>query len=158
VARTPAKWVLFAYWLPREPSTPRIALWRRLRQLGAVQLGDGLVALPLDDRTREQFEWLAQDVDDAGGASTVWLSEPATAAQHRALVVRMKEAVAADYRTVIEAAAAASSTNATQRRRSVARLRRTLERIKSRDFFPPPERRVAERSVAELGALVEADR
>jgi hypothetical protein len=126
--------------------------------LGAVQLGDGLVALPLDDRTREQFEWLAQHVDDAGGASTVWLSEPGSAAQHRALVARMKEAVAADYRTVIEAAAAARDGNATQRRRTVARLRRTLERIKSRDFFPPPERRAAERAVAELGALLEAER
>ncbi len=31
-------WVLLAYRLPREPSTPRIALWRRLRRLGAAQV------------------------------------------------------------------------------------------------------------------------
>jgi hypothetical protein len=31
-------WVLLAYRLPREPSTPRIALWRGLRRLGAAQI------------------------------------------------------------------------------------------------------------------------
>ena len=152
---TKSLWVLLAYRLPREPSTPRIAVWRRLRQLGAVQLGDGLVALPLDERTREQLEWLAQFVEDAAGEATVWISEPATAAQHRALATRMKEAVAVDYLRVIDAARAARAGDANRRRRTVTRLRRTLERVKSRDFFPPPERRQAERAVAELASLVE---
>ncbi len=60
------EWVLFAYRLPREPSTPRIALWRALRRLGVVQLLDGLVALPADSRTREQMEWLADGVLEGG--------------------------------------------------------------------------------------------
>lgn len=47
------QWVLLVYRLPREPSTPRISLWRKLRRLGVAQLGDGVVALPLDARTRE---------------------------------------------------------------------------------------------------------
>ena len=62
-----------AYRLPREPSTPRIALWRKLRRLGVVQLVDGLVALPADARTKEQLEWLAEEVLDAGGEATVWV-------------------------------------------------------------------------------------
>lgn len=151
------RWVLLAYRIPREPSTPRITLWRRIRQLGAVQLGDGLVALPLDARTREHFDWLAEDVEEAGGEATVWVAEPATAAQHRALVGRMKEAVAADYRTVTEAAEAARARGAPRRRQTAARLTRALTRIQSRDFFPPPERRRAERAVAALTALVEAE-
>jgi hypothetical protein len=152
---TKALWVLLAYRLPREPSTPRIAVWRRLRQLGAVQLGDGLVALPLDERTREQLEWLAQFVEDADGEAMVWISEPTTAAQHRSLAARMREAVTADYETVIDAARAARLTDANRRRRTATRLRRALERVKSRDFFPPPERRQAERAVAELSSMVE---
>ena len=133
-------------------------MWRRLRQLGAVQLGDGLVALPLDDNTREQFDWLAQFVEDASGEASVWLAEPTTARQHRELIQRMKSAVAADYRTVIDAVESARRGDAAGRRRSVLRLRRTLDRVKARDFFPPPERREAERAVADLASVVEAER
>lgn len=152
------QWVLLAYRIPREPSTPRITVWRRLRQLGAVQLGDGLVALPLSDDTREQLEWLAQFIEDVSGEASVWLAEPTTARQHRELTERMKTAVAADYRTVTAAAAAGRQGDPARRRRTVLRLRRTLDRIKARDFFPPPERREAERAVAELAAVVEARR
>lgn len=152
------QWVLLAYRIPREPSTPRITVWRRLRQLGAVQLGDGLVALPLADDTREQLDWLAQFIEDVSGEASVWLAEPTTARQHRELTERMKTAVAADYRTVTAAAAASRSGDPARRRRTVLRLRRTLDRIKARDFFPPPERHEAERAVADLAAVVEAGR
>jgi hypothetical protein len=158
MARSSRQWVLLAYRLPREPSTPRIALWRRLRRLGAVQILDGLVALPLDDRTHERFEWLAQEVEDAGGEAAVWIAEPTTAAQQRELVSRSKEAVAADYRTIIDAAQVARKSDVVGRRRAAARLRRTLDGIASRDFFPPPERKQAERAVEQLVALAEAER
>ena len=44
------EWVLLAYRIPREPSTPRITVWRKLKRLGVAQIVDGLVALPLDAR------------------------------------------------------------------------------------------------------------
>jgi hypothetical protein len=146
--------VLLAYHLPREPSTPRIALWRRLRRLGAVQLQDGLVALPLDARTREQLEWLAEAVTEAGGQAGIWLAKPATAAQERALAQRMAAAVAADYQAVAKEADAARSLPSGLRRRTVGRLRRELRRIGSRDHFPPPERDQARGAVAELAATL----
>ena len=68
-------WVLLSYRIPREPSTPRIAVWRRLRRLGAAQIGDGLVALPADARTQEQLEWLAEEIAEADGTSTLWRAE-----------------------------------------------------------------------------------
>jgi len=46
----------------REPSTPRITTWRELRRLGAARLGDGLAALPADARTREQVDWIAEEI------------------------------------------------------------------------------------------------
>src|SRR5437762_4410744 len=103
------EWVLFAYRLPREPSTPRIALWRALRRLGAVQLLDGLVALPADSRTREQLEWLADGVLEAGGEASVWLGSPGSAAQERALAARMQAAVDEEYDQLVTAAQAALS-------------------------------------------------
>jgi predicted urease superfamily metal-dependent hydrolase len=150
-----ASWVLLAYRLPREPSTPRIALWRKLRRLGAAQVLDGLAALPLDARNREQLEWLADEVADAGGEATIWVGELASAAQERELAGRMAEAVVAEYRVVIEAAAAARAERSGRRRRTLGRLRRELRRIRARDYFPPPERELAQQAVDELASLVE---
>src|SRR6266536_1790837 len=121
-------WVLLAYKLPRDPSTPRSALWRKLRRLGAAQVLDGLAALPLDARTREQFEWLAEEIAEAGGEATIWVGE-----------------LAAATRAEVPG----------RRRRTLGRLRRELRRIRARDYFPPSEREQAQQAVAELAALVE---
>lgn len=152
---TRSDWVLLAYRLPREPSTPRIALWRKLRRLGAAQIVDGLAALPLDARTREQLEWLAEEVVEAGGEATVWVGRLASAQQERLLVERMTAGVADDYRALAEAACAAGSEAPGQRRRTLAKLRRELRRVKARDHFPPPEGEAARQAVEELAALVE---
>jgi polyhydroxyalkanoate synthesis regulator phasin len=147
--------VLLAYRLPREPSTPRSALWRKLRRLGAAQLLDGLAALPLDARNREQLEWLADEVVEAGGEATIWVGELGSAAQERELARRMAEAVAADYRLLIDEVDTAREQPLGQRRRTLGRLRRELRRIRARDYFPPPEREVAQQALAELAALIE---
>ncbi len=145
-----SRWVLLAYRLPREPSTPRIALWRKLRRLGAVQVMDGLVGLPMDARNRERLEWLADEVMEAGGEATIWLAEPAAASQHRRLAARMAAAVAEEYLEVARQATAAAGAPPAERRRTLGRLRRELRRIAGRDHFPPPERERARRAVDEL--------
>ncbi len=150
-----ADWVLLAFRLPREPSTPRIAVWRKLKRLGAAQLLDGLVALPLDNRNREQLEWVADDVREAGGEATIWIGSLASAAQERQLAGRMRETVAAEYRTLIEEAEALRLQVAGKRRRSLARLRRELRRIRLRDYFPPEERELAQEALDELAASFE---
>jgi polyhydroxyalkanoate synthesis regulator phasin len=147
--------VLLAYRLPRDPSTPRSALWRKLRRLGAVQVLDGLAALPLDARNREQMEWLADEVVESGGEATIWVGELASAAQERDLASRMARAVATEYRSLIDDARAAREERAGRRRRTLGRLRRELRRIRARDYFPPPERELAQQAVDALAALVE---
>ena len=142
-------WVLLAYRLPREPSNPRVAVWRKLERLGVARLGDGLVALPADARTREQLDWLAEEVLEAGGVATVWLATPASAAQERAIAEAMRAARAAEYQAVIAQAQAAVG-EAVERMRVLRRLRGELRRIARRDFFPPPERAAARAAVDAL--------
>ena len=151
-------WVLLAYRLPREPSTPRITLWRKLRRLGVVQVLDGLVALPADARTKEQLEWLADEVLEAGGEAGVWVGRPGSAADERRLAARMAAAIRAEYEQVIADAEAAAREPATVRRRTAARLRRELSRIERRDFFPPAERERARQAAENLAGVIEAMR
>ena len=145
------EWLLLAYRMPREPSTPRIAVWRKLTSLGVAKLGDGLVALPADVRSQERLEWIADEVAEAGGEATLWKSTLMSAAAERVLVERMAAAVAAEYRGLIAAAAEARAAGPA-RAQTLARLRRELRRISQRDYFPPPERDGARRAVESLMA------
>jgi hypothetical protein len=144
--------VLLAYRLPREPSTPRIGVWRKLERLGVARLGDGLVALPADARTREQFEWLAEEVAEAGGTATVWLATPGSAGQERAIAEGMRAARAAEYQAVIAQARTGGDAAMAERVRTGRRLRGELRRIARRDFFPPAERELAQAAVEALAA------
>jgi hypothetical protein len=136
--------------VPREPSTPRIAIWRKLKRLGVAQISDGLVALPADARTREQLVWIAAEVTEAGGTATVWVGKPAAASAERELAAGMAAARAAEYAAVREQAEAASQGSAGERAAALRQLRGELRRINRRDFFPPPERDAARAAVEVL--------
>jgi hypothetical protein len=129
-----------------------------LKRLGAIQVVDGLVALPLDARTKEQLEWLGDEILEAGGEATLWTARLGSVRQERALAARMADAVAAEYQAVFEAAQQAEDEEQSVRRRTLARLRRELRRIAQRDYFPPEEREAARHAVGELANAVETTR
>ncbi|MGS2644470.1 Chromate resistance protein ChrB [Streptosporangium sp. G12] len=144
------QWVLLAYRIPRQPSAPRIAVWRKLERLGVARLGDGLVALPADARTREQLDWIAEEIGAADGTATVWLATPASLAQERAIAEQMQAARRTEYLAVVAAARAVEGAGAGERSRVAGRLRAELRRIGRRDFFAPAERDVAHQAVRAL--------
>jgi hypothetical protein len=148
--------VLLAYRMPREPSAPRVTVWRKLRRLGAVQLVDGLVALPASARNREQFDWIADEVLDAGGEAWTWNATPGSKQQQRALTARIDEAAREEYRALLEEAEAALSAREGPERRTVERLRRELRRIEARDYFSAKDRARAGRAIDRLTAALDA--
>jgi hypothetical protein len=147
--------VVLVHRVPREPSSPRIAIWRRLRALGVAQLGDGVVALPEDARTREQLEWVAEQVVEAGGTALLLRSEVLARRDERGLVQSLADARAAEYDSVaarvVEHLDDDASTDV-ERRRLLKSVRRELRAIQRRDHFPPAERDAARALVDQLGA------
>ena len=117
------------------------------------EIADGVVALPLDARTRERFEWLAEEVVENGGEATrlaggAWRRPP----RSESSPAQMAAAVATDYRRSSTKRVGARRVR-DRRRRSVARLRRELRRIGSRDYFPPADREQARSAVEALAVL-----
>jgi DNA-binding transcriptional regulator PaaX len=149
----PGEWLLLCYRLPREPSTPRITVWRKLKRAGVAQLADGLVTLPADARTREQLDWIAEEITQSGGEASIWLARPSTVAHERQVAAGMTAARVAEYTVVIQEATAAAQSEARDRRRTAERLRAELRRIGRRDYFPPPERESAQSAVQQLWDL-----
>lgn len=151
-------WVFLVYQMPREPSTPRIAVWRRLRRLGVAQLGDGLAAVPYDASTKEQMEWIANLVMEAGGSASIWITTPTVRKFGRNLADLLVADRAAEYEAVSTEVDDVLRADVTERRRVLRRLRAELRRIERRDYFPPLERQQARRSVAELAATLQGER
>jgi hypothetical protein len=130
-------------------------VWRKLKRLGAAQIGDGLAALPADARTQEQLEWLAEEIAEARGASTLWRAALTSAAQERAVINDLAAARSAEYADIAARARAVrdAATTDTKALRLLRSLRRELRQVQRRDFFPPVERDLAR---AEVNALAES--
>ena len=81
-----------------------MAVWRKLRDLGALYLQDGVAALPEDAVTREQLEWLQLRVREAGGEATLWEGRPGTVAEESELVEAFRSSREEAYRAIIAGA------------------------------------------------------
>ncbi len=156
------RWVLLVYRLPREPSRHRVAVWRKLRDLGALYLQDGVAALPEDAVTREQLEWLQLRVREAGGRATLWEALPNTVAENRDLVEAFRAAREEGYRGVIEGAErirrkAALGADRASLLEEVAKIEREFRAERRRDYFRSPLRTEAAQALrAARRMLVEA--
>ena len=64
-------WLLLLFSLPTNRNTERVAVWRRLKKMGAVQIKTSTYLLPDAPAQYEQFQWLAQQIREYGGDSTL---------------------------------------------------------------------------------------
>lgn len=131
------EWVLLSYRVPRNPSTPRIAIWRRLKDLGIAQVGDGLVALPNRPALKEHLEWTAAKVLEANGEAIVWVATPAARRDGVSLTEQLRQARIAEYDALLKEVA---SSPTVVDHRTIARWRREWRRIDRRDYFPSAQR------------------
>ena len=67
----PHKWLLLLYGLPTRQSAERVSLWRKLKKFGALPLKTSAYVLPDQPAHFERFQWLAKQVRDDGGESTL---------------------------------------------------------------------------------------
>ena len=67
----PTSWLLLLFSLPTKRKSERVAVWRRLKKMGAVQMKTSTYLLPDEPAQYEQFQWLAQQIRDYGGDSTL---------------------------------------------------------------------------------------
>lgn len=151
-ALAPGSWVLLNYRMPRTPSSPRVAVWRRLQSLGVAQLGDGLVALPADARTKEHLEWIAAEVEANAGSATVWVGRPTSQAGEHRIVAAMQDERRQEYLALTREAEIAAGLDGASRVRAAARLQQQLRKLSRRDYFPPAERAAARTAVKALRA------
>ncbi len=90
-------WLLLLFSLPTSRNTERVAVWRRLKKLGAVQIKTSTYLLPDEPAQYEQFQWLAQQIRDYGGDSTLVRAQEIEGLTKEKVIAMFNDARAKDY-------------------------------------------------------------
>jgi hypothetical protein len=168
-------WILLSSRLPRDPSRLRLAVWRRLKRLGAILLHDSLWVLPADAKTREAFEWLAQEIEEQGGTAWVWEAASLSPQQDRQVVEQFRGEADARYAEIGATAQAIRDATLRGRRRGrrsrppepatvthalrqLRGLERALRLERRREYFRSPGRALAAAAVSAAITDLEAQR
>jgi len=64
-------WLLLTYKVPPDPASKRVALWRRLKGMGAVYLQNGVCLLPKTDDHARRLKMLENDISEMGGEAVI---------------------------------------------------------------------------------------
>jgi hypothetical protein len=158
-------WLLLIHQLPAKPAYLRVKIWRRLQDIGAVAVKNAVHALPMNEETQEDFEWLLREIREGGGEAFVCearLIDGLSDEEVRALFDRARDA---DYAELTKEAQAlsksarrkAGSDSTAELRAQVARLRKRLADIAAIDFFGAIGRETAEGLLRGLEAQLDKD-
>jgi DNA-binding transcriptional regulator PaaX len=124
------EWVLLVYKIPREPTSSRAAVWRKLKRLGALLLHDAVWVLPATAWTREQFQWLAVEIGELGGEVYLWESRLLLNGQAEELVRQFQTRVETAYQEILEEAEHETA--------DLVALSRKYQQIHAQDYFHSP--------------------
>jgi hypothetical protein len=95
-------WLLLTYKVPPEPASKRIALWRRLKGMGAVYLQNGVCLLPKTDDHARRLKMLENDVAEIGGDAVILETVALDRGQEEKVVGRFKADRDEAYRELID--------------------------------------------------------
>jgi len=98
----PNTWILLTYKVPSEPAAKRIALWRKLKGMGAVYLQNGVCLLPKTDDHLRRLKMLENDALEMGGEAVLLETGPLDRAQEDKVVSRFKADRDEQYREFLD--------------------------------------------------------
>jgi hypothetical protein len=149
-------WLLLVHQLPPKPTNLRVRTWRKLQKLGAVAIKNSVYVLPSNDRTFEDFQWLKQEIESAGGEAVVFRADAVEGATDDELITAFRQARDAEYSLITAEFDGLTGAIREQSRGghlSIARfksyeaeldkLHKELERIITTDFFQAANRSTA---------------
>ncbi|MFL6304167.1 MAG: chromate resistance protein ChrB domain-containing protein [Candidatus Sulfotelmatobacter sp.] len=151
-------WLLLVHQLPAQPAYLRVKIWRRLQALGAIPIKNAVHALPMNEGTQEDFEWLLREIGEGGGEAVLCEARLINGISDDEVRRLFDQARNAAYEEIAKEALAITKSlrpglkpgALSDLRSQIARLRNRLADLTSIDFFGAIGRQKAE---AALGSL-----
>jgi len=162
-------WLLLIYKVPAEPAKKRIAVWRRLKGMGAVYLQNGVCLLPRTDDHARRLKMLENEIAEMAGESVILETVALDRAQEGKVVTRFKADRDEQYvefldkckdfeAEIAKETAASHFTYAELEENDVdlKKLKTWLEKIRKLDFYGAPLSVDSEERLQACEALLDA--
>jgi hypothetical protein len=135
-------WLLLLFSLPTNRNTERVAVWRRLKKMGAVPIKTSTYLLPDEPAQYEQFQWLAKQIRDYGGDSTLVRAHEIEGLTKERVIAIFNDARAKDYgelrKSLQSFIARQKKMDAEEAGSELERLTRRFREVRAVDFFDSP--------------------
>jgi hypothetical protein len=135
-------WLLLLLRLPATHKAERVAIWRKLKKSGAIQIQTSTYVLPDEPARYESFQWLTQEVRSAGGDATLVRAREIEGLPNEKLIELFNTARAKEYATLRELLRAFSHRRKTRSSPTFGdrldRVRKQFREIRQTDFFNCP--------------------
>jgi hypothetical protein len=141
-------WVLLIHQLPPKPTNLRVRIWRKLQKLGAVAIKNSVYVLPSSEKAHEDFQWLKQEIESAGGEAAVFRAGSVEGATDKEIIATFRKVRDDEYAAISAALDGLTGAIREQSRgkhlsagrlsaheAEIDKLHAELERIAANDFF-----------------------
>src|SRR5216110_3249708 len=86
------EWILLIHQLPPRPTNLRVRIWRKLQKLGAVAIKNSVYILPANEKTNEDFQWLKQEIESAGGEAALFRADSVEGTTDKEIISAFRKA------------------------------------------------------------------
>ena len=86
------RWILLIHQLPPRPTNLRVRIWRKLQKLGAVAIKNSVYVLPANEKTNEDFQWLRQEIESAGGEAAIFRADSVEGTTDKEIIAAFRKA------------------------------------------------------------------
>ena len=161
-------WLLLTYKIPPEPAAKRVAVWRKLKSMGAVYLQNGVCLLPATGDHARRLRVLENDISAGGGEAFLLTTSGLDAGQGERVVARFTADRDEAYREFLgkcgdfedEIARETAASHFTyaeleENDEDLEKLKGWLAKIKKLDFYGAPLAAEADQRLAGCAALLE---
>lgn len=162
------KWIVINYNLPTEPSRLRVAIWRGLKKIGAVNIQQSMWVLPYSKENYSALEKISQDIESNNGETLLMESMFFDKRHEERVITLVNEKRDEEYREFInecgkylkEIEKEISIKKFTfaeleEEEEELQKLISWYEKIEARDFLHSPEGNVAKDQIEEINRAFE---
>jgi hypothetical protein len=151
-AKTNLAWLLLLLRLPATHSAERVAIWRKLKKSGAIQIQTSTYILPDDPPRYETFQWLTQHIRDSGGDATLVRVRSIEGLSNERLMELFNAARTKEYAALREMLRPlmSRSTRISNLDGRLDRIRKQFREIRETDFFDNPKAKDLEKVLRKL--------